>query len=101
VDSNRELQLQLLGAYEGRPTNSVYTSRTLKDCVQELEWGAHPRFEDGVLYLLSWKKVVEPPLAALVASGPCTGLSWGVVCSTRLKPSADRVDTVRSSGLAR
>ena len=96
VEANRELQLQMTAARAGVPTNSVYTSRQLKNCVRELEWGAHPRFEEGVLYVLSWRTVVETPaLASLVASGPCTGLSWGVVCSTRFRAPVARADTAR------
>jgi hypothetical protein len=83
-EANRELQIQLLAARAGTPMNSIYTSRLLKNCERELEWGAHPQLEEGVLYLLNWKTVVETPaVASLVASSPCVGLSWGIACSTR------------------
>jgi hypothetical protein len=91
LDANRELQIQLVAARTGTPTNSVYTSRILKDCDREKSWGGAPRFEDGVLYIVSWKAAVETPaLAAAIAAGPCAGQSWAIVCSNTFRPPARR-----------
>ncbi|HEY7500985.1 MAG TPA: DUF6311 domain-containing protein [Vicinamibacterales bacterium] len=101
LEANRELQIQLLAARAGTPMNSIYTSRMLKHCDREFEWGAHPRFEEGVLYLLSWKTAAETPaIATLVASGPCIGLSWGIACSTRFRAAPAPADAQPSGGRA-
>jgi hypothetical protein len=104
LDTNRELQLQLLAARAGVPTNSVYMSRMLKHCDRESQWADAPRFEDGVLYFLSWKTTLETPaIARLVASGPCTGLSWGIVCSNtfRTPPRMDQAPPAPAPAAAR
>ena len=87
-DANRELQLQLAAARLGVPTNSVYTSRVLKDCVKEAAWLTRVQLEPGVLYVLSPVAVRESPtLARLAASDACLTLDWAVVCSkTWLNP---------------
>ena len=86
LDTNRELQLQVLAARAGVPMNSIYMSRMLKRCDREFQWADAPQFEDGVLYVLSWKTVSETPaLARAVADGPCTGLSWAIVCSNTFR----------------
>jgi hypothetical protein len=86
LDTNRELQLQVLAARAGVPMNSIYMSRMLKHCDREFEWAEAPRFEDGVLYVLSWKTASETPaIAHAIADGPCTGLSWAIVCSNAFK----------------
>ncbi len=86
LDANRELQIQLLAAESGTPINSVYTSRMLKHCDREQEWGDAPRFEDGVLYIVSWKTALETPaLAHALESAPCVALSWGIVCSNTFR----------------
>jgi hypothetical protein len=82
VDSNRELQLQLLGAELGLPTNSVYSSRSLKDCAREAAWAANPTLERGMLYFLNPARFpTSPALAALVATDRCLALPWATVCS--------------------
>jgi hypothetical protein len=90
VDANRELQVQLVIARQGVPSNSVYTSRILKDCEQEAAWATHgPQLEDGVLYLFAPKVVASlPALAALTAASPCTTLSWVTACSTSWSTTA-------------
>jgi hypothetical protein len=81
-DSNRELQLQLLGAELGLPTNSVYSSRSLKDCAREAAWAANPTLERGMLYFLNPARFpTSPALAALVATDRCLALPWATVCS--------------------
>lgn len=83
-EANRELQLQLSAARVGIPTNSVYTSRVLKDCEKEAEWLTHVQLEPGVFYVLSPVAVRESQtLATLAASDSCVTLDWAVVCSTR------------------
>src|SRR5262249_38636480 len=52
-EARRELNLEVLAAQVGLPTNSVYTSRQLKDCAAEARWAERPVLEDGVLYLLN------------------------------------------------
>jgi hypothetical protein len=82
VDSNRELQLQLAAARAGRPTNSVYMSRPVKDCAAEAAWQTNPQLEDGILYVLGPTAVqASPLLSALAQSNACLGLDWAVVCS--------------------
>jgi hypothetical protein len=81
-DSDRELQLQLLAAQLHLPTNSVYTSRMLKDCDAEKAWAAAPRLEPGVLYVLGpWTLSPPGPLAALAGTDRCVRLPWAVACS--------------------
>ena len=83
-ESNRELQVQLAAARAGVPTNSVYTSRVLKNCPTEFTWVTNPQLEDGVLYLLAPDAVqASPALTALARSNACVTLDWGVVCSRR------------------
>jgi hypothetical protein len=90
LDANRELQIQLLAAARGIPSNSIYTSRMLKRCDREQEWGDAPRFEGGVLYIVSWKAAVETPaLAQAIGSAPCVGLSWAIVCSNTFRRSSE------------
>jgi uncharacterized protein DUF6311 len=80
--ANRELQVQLAAARAGVPTNSVYTSRLLKDCPAEYGWLANPQLEDGVLYLFALDAVqAHPALASLARSNACVTLEWGVACS--------------------
>jgi hypothetical protein len=80
---NRELHLQLLAARLNRPSNSIYTSRPLKDCALELEWATKPVLEDGVLYLVSRPPALAvPALLQLYASGRCMDGGYAVVCST-------------------
>jgi hypothetical protein len=81
-EANRELQVELLTARLGVPSNSVYTSRVMKDCGAEAAWGGDPGFEKGVLYLLAPATVkASPALSALVAKSSCRDLSWVIVCS--------------------
>lgn len=81
-DANRELQLQLEASRAGVPTNSVYTSRALKDCAVEAAWLTHPTLEAEVLYVLAPHAVAaSPPLADLVRSEGCVALDWAFVCS--------------------
>ncbi|MBI4638200.1 MAG: hypothetical protein HY727_17830 [Candidatus Rokubacteria bacterium] len=88
-ESNRELQTELLVARVGIPTNSVYTSRPLKDCPAEARWAERPVLEARVLYLLS--KAVKgrtAELARLATSSACLDAGWGFVCSRDpLRPS--------------
>jgi hypothetical protein len=84
-DANRELQLQLEASKAGIPTNSVYTSRVLKNCVVEAEWLTQPSLETGVLYVLAPHAVkASPSLADLVRSDACVALAWATVCSRNL-----------------
>jgi hypothetical protein len=53
VEANRELRIQLIAARLGRPNNSVYTSRQLKDCAAELRWGQNPSIRPGALYFVT------------------------------------------------
>lgn len=82
VEANRELQVQLLAAEVGLPTNSVYTSRLLKSCPLEFSWGPQPELEEGVLYLLGREMVAtSPSLVALAGSTRCVHLEWTIACS--------------------
>jgi hypothetical protein len=82
--ANLELQTQLAAARRGLPTNSVYTSRALKDCEAEKSWVASADVVEGTLYLLSPEAVrIEPRLAELARSDACTTLEWAVVCSKK------------------
>lgn len=90
-DCNRELQLQLLAARIGLPTNSVYSSRSLKSCTREATWADDPRLEPDVLYFLNRGAVAaSPPLAQLAASDHCITLSWAIVCSLSFPQSLSR-----------
>jgi Family of unknown function (DUF6311) len=83
AEANRqELQVQLLAARFNLPTNSVYSSRSFKDCAHEAQWAAQPTFEDGVLYLLGPEAVgAWPALTAAAASNSCVNLTWAIACS--------------------
>jgi hypothetical protein len=99
IATNRELQLELLVAQLNVPSNSIYTSRILKDCKQEAAWAARtPRLEPGVLYLLAPGAVAaSPALGRLVASAPCTTLGWVTACSTswsKASASDDRASSI-------
>jgi hypothetical protein len=80
-EANRELQLELLIAKHGLPSNSVYTSRILKDCQQEAVWGARPELAPGVLYLIGRGLKPSPAVAALAESSSCVNLTWVTACS--------------------
>ncbi len=83
VDSNRELQLQLAAARAGRPTNSVYMSRALKNCDVEATWQENPQLDDGTMYVLGPSTVqASSALSALAKSNACVRLDWAVVCSS-------------------
>ena len=83
VDANRELQLQLAAARAHTPMNSVYMSRSLKNCAAEAAWGTNPQLEDGTLYVLGPSTVhSSPTLSALATSNACVTLDWAVVCSS-------------------
>ena len=83
-DSNRELQLQRAAARAGKPTNSVYMSRALKNCPNEALWQDHPQLEDGTLYVLGRPAVDgSPALSSLASSNACMALDWAVVCSSK------------------
>jgi hypothetical protein len=90
-EANRELQLQLSAARVGIPTNSVYTSRVLKDCTREAEWLRDPQLEPGVFYVLSPVAVRESQaLATLASSDACITLGWAVACSKSWLNSVSR-----------
>ena len=92
-DANRELQVQLEASKAGIPTNSVYTSRVLKDCSVEAEWSKRPSLEPGVLYVLAPHAVqASPALAGLARSGACVALEWATVCSKTWHRAADTAD---------
>ncbi len=81
---NRELQVQLAAAKAGVPTNSVYVSRSLKNCERELSWRQEPVLRDGVLYVFNTRVVAESPeLEAIARTNACVTLDWAVVCSTK------------------
>jgi hypothetical protein len=89
-EANSELQVQLAAARLAVPTNSVYSSRTFKDCAPELAWASHPQLDNGTLYLLGLARVAQSPqLARLARSNACVTLDWGVVCSRRWMQMAD------------
>ncbi|HEY7058799.1 MAG TPA: DUF6311 domain-containing protein, partial [Vicinamibacterales bacterium] len=80
--SFREMQIQLLAARSGVPTNSVYTSRQLKDCAIEASWAVQPALRSGVLYVLNKADLPRAPgLMALATSDACVDTGWGLVCS--------------------
>jgi hypothetical protein len=82
AEANRELQIQLTASRDNIPTNSVYTSRMLKDCQAEAAWATAPRLEPGVLYLLNPEVVAQHPALAQLAQTPaCTRLTWVTACS--------------------
>ena len=86
-EANRELQVQLAAARLGVPTNSVYTSRVLKNCSTERAWESNPQIEDGTLYLLGLEAVEESAtLTSLARSNACLTLEWAVVCSRSWSP---------------
>ncbi len=66
------------------PTNSVYTSRTFKDCSPELAWVSNPKLDEGTLYLLGHETVrSSAPLAEIARSNACITLEWAIVCSAK------------------
>ena len=91
-EANAELQVQLAAARLDVPINSVYTSRTFKDCAPEIAWASDPRLDDGTLYLVGLASVANTPqLSQLARSNACVTLDWGVVCSRSwLQTAEDR-----------
>jgi len=82
VSSLSELQINLTAARLGLATNTVYTSRLVKDCGAESQWPEKPEMDDGTLYLLNKRRVnTTPQLAALANSSRCVDAEWGLVCS--------------------
>jgi hypothetical protein len=82
--ANRELQVQLTAARLAVPSNSVYTSRTFKNCSPELAWASSPQLDEGTLYLLGPEAVQgSAALGAFARSSACVTLEWAVVCSAR------------------
>jgi hypothetical protein len=83
-EANRELRVQLLAARLGRPSNSIYTSRQLKDCLTESRFMNVPVLEPGTLYMISHApERMTPALSQLVASGACLDAGYTYVCSTQ------------------
>jgi len=82
VSSLSELQINLTAARLGLATNTVYTSRLVKDCGAESQWPEKPEMDDGTLYLLNKRRVnTTAQLAALANSSRCVDAEWGLVCS--------------------
>jgi hypothetical protein len=80
----RELQINLAAARVGLSTNTVYTSRQVKNCAAEARWAEHPRLKNRVLHLVN-KTVGDrtPALSALVRSPACVDSGWAFVCSLK------------------
>ena len=96
-ETNREVQLELLAARVGLPTNSVYTSRQMKDCAAEAHWADRPILEDGVLYVLNKTTARDVPgLAGLATSRNCIDADWGLLCSLRPLTPASQATPMRS-----
>ena len=86
-EANRELRIQLIAARLGRPSNSVYTSRQLKNCGAELQWAQNPSIKSGVLYLVNHApERMTPALWALVRSSMCLDVGYAYVCSYQPLP---------------
>jgi hypothetical protein len=88
VDSFRALQLNLLAARMHLATNTVYTSRHVKDCSAEALWPIRAALGRGVLYLINKGDAPRTPaLTRLVQSPACVDAGWAMVCSrTALQP---------------
>lgn len=83
-EANRELRVQLIAARLGRPSNSIYTSRQLKDCLSESRFMNVPVLEPGTLYMISHApERMTPALSRLVASGACLDAGYAYVCSSQ------------------
>ena len=84
LEANRELQVELAAARLAKPTNSVYTSRMLKNCEPEFAWRDNPILLRGVLYLLGPEAVAaSPKLTNLAGSNACIPLGWAFACSEK------------------
>jgi hypothetical protein len=90
--SFREMQIQLLAARLGVSTNSIYTSRQLKDCSAEARWAEQAQVQEDVLYVLNKSDATRTvALAALARSPGCLDAGWGLVCSReKLNRRTDR-----------
>jgi hypothetical protein len=101
-DSNRELQLQLAASRAGVPMNSIYMSRTFKNCATEGQWGQTPVLEPGVLYILGPPATVaHPAFKGLLASASCRALPWATFCSTKFAEGRMAQDTALAAELPR
>jgi hypothetical protein len=81
-EANRELRVQLLAARLGRPSNSIYTSRPLKDCLTESRFSNLPALEPGTLYMVTHEpERLTPALSQLVTSGACLDAGYAFICS--------------------
>lgn len=78
----RELQIMLMAARLGLPTNTAYTSRQIKDCAKEARWPLQPRLKPGVLYFINKISIDRAPaLTALAHSPACVDIGWALACS--------------------
>lgn len=86
-ETNRELRVQLIAARLGKPSNSIYTSRMLKDCLTEMRFAYAPVLEPGTLYMVSHSpERLTPALAQLFASGKCLDAGYTYLCSNQPLP---------------
>jgi hypothetical protein len=84
LDSFREMQINLLAARMGLATNTVYTSRQVKNCTREALWPIKPRLASHVLYLVNKREFdTSYPLATLLRSESCLDAGWAYVCSVK------------------
>ncbi len=80
----RELQINLLAARLGLSTNTVYTSRQVKDCAAEARWPLDAKMDNYVLYVFNKFDVDRTlSLAALSKSDAWTDAGWALVCSRK------------------
>lgn len=86
-ETNRDLRVQLIAARLGKPSNSIYTSRMLKDCLTEMRFAYVPVLEPGTLYMVTHApERTTPALAQLFASGKCLDAGYMYVCSLQSLP---------------
>jgi hypothetical protein len=80
---SRELEIDWLAAQRGKPTNSAYLARAIKDCAGERNDAVAHHGEAGVLYLYRSTDEIGAYLAAHgVDSARCGYLDDVVVCSS-------------------
>jgi Family of unknown function (DUF6311) len=85
----RQVQLQLLSARLGMATNSVYTSRPIKDCSAEWAWARYPTLRLQTFYVVTRTPFERMQALDAIIHGPeCRDAGWAYVCSRRWAATA-------------
>lgn len=80
-DNNANMEFHSLAAELGKPINSVYVARIVRDCRAETEKGLEFNIRPGGLYIFAGEFPVGRIAAAPAFAELCRAFNWGVACS--------------------